>query len=404
MRSRMAPFNMRCATPRVHLESPALMKTALSIRSCFPARRARHVLPAVRASAILVISGAGLACTLHAQSSSGGDESWSNVTALANAAAAPVIVSSPQSPETLRAAEKERTDKFRAAATAAGDFKTTYPDHAKSAHARKLEVLAMLEATAAESAEQRGQALATADAYRRDTRNAPSDRFQVASAVERGELSRRLEGAPWYANAIEAERMGDRLRKEFGELPEVYGTYLSIAEDASCFNSGDVAIKILQATPPPGIRRSAQRVLDRWKMIGRPLELSLNTFDGSTTSLSTLAGRRTVIVLYSTDADPAGPRGLDAFRNAPPSGVNWVYIALGSAPAQPGITTAVVPGPLCVDTLGSQGHVARELKVSKLPAVYVLDDKRTLFGFGRIDQLPWLLGLSDPARHDHSAP
>jgi hypothetical protein len=57
-----------------------------------------------------------------------------------------------------------------------------------------------------------------------------------------------------------------------------------------------------------------------------------------------------------------------------------------------------------LETLGLKSAVAQQLRISRLPAVYVLNEKKVLFGYGRIDDLPWLLAKSNPALHDHAAP
>jgi hypothetical protein len=379
------------------------MKTFMLIRSFFRSQRWFRGMVALRLSLCL----GGVGCELHAQTSvstSIGDQSWSNVTTLGSAAAAVLPVSGPRTADQISVSERERALKFRALAIAAKEFFIQYPGHPKAKYAQKLEALASLEGIISDDAANRTTALKIAGDYRNDKRNAASDRFEVASAMERGELSRKLGGVSWYGNAIEAEILGDRLRNEFGELPEVYGFYLNVAENGSCFNSGDVATKILQLSPPAGIRSSAQRVLDRWKLIGRPLDLALKKADGTETSLGALAGKRTIVVVYSSERDQAGPPGLGGFRRTPPAGVNWVYIALGAAPNPAAQSGSVVPGTLCVETLGLKSTTAQQLKVSRLPAVYVLNEKKALFGFGRIDELPWLLARSNPALFDHAAP
>ncbi|MGH7947305.1 MAG: hypothetical protein ACREF9_20220 [Opitutaceae bacterium] len=376
------------------------------IRSCLRTRRSFRGLASFKTPGLGCVA-AALTGALHAQSPGVptiADQRWSSVSTLGNAAAATLPLSGPRTPEQIRATEKERALRFRAVAKAAKEFHVPFAVHPKTGYARKLEALASLEGITADDPANRSEALKIAGDFRNDKRNAAADRFEVASAMERGELSRKLGGRSWYGNAIEAEIMGDRLRKEFGERPEVYGFYLNIAENGSCFNSGDVATKILQLNPSAGIRASAQRVLDRWNMIGRPLDLPLRKADGAATSLGAMAGRRTVVVVYSSERDPAGPPGLGDFRKLPPAAVNWVYIALGAAPGQGTQLNAIVPGTLCVETLGLKSAVARQLKVSRLPAVYVLNEKKALFGFGRIDELPWLLAKSNPALHDHAAP
>ena len=107
-----------------------------------------------------------------------------------------------------------------------------------------------------------------------------------------------------------------------------------------------------------------------------------------------------MIVFWEGDRASAGPPGLQDFSRKAPANTNWVFVSLGAwsrpAPAAKGAKAAVhptlaPPGTYCVEPLGLHGPVATKLKISQLPFVCVLDDKKNLNAFGRIDEIPALL-------------
>ena len=82
----------------------------------------------------------------------------------------------------------------------------------------------------------------------------------------------------------------------------------------------------------------------------------------------------------------------DFKQNAVP-GTKWVYVSLGAlgTPSKGAKPAATPPGTTCVEPLGLKSPVATQLKIDRLPVVYVFDEKRKLSAYGRIDELPWLL-------------
>ena len=171
------------------------------------------------------------------------------------------------------------------------------------------------------------------------------------------------------------------------------------------------------------LRDNIQRLVDRGNLIGRPLDFPLTPAAGPPTRLAALAGStpgvRTLVVFWDAVRSPAGPPGLHPFVQKAPPNTQWVYVALGawrpptkaSPVASPGNAnasaaaanaaalagppairaSAAPPGTYCVEPLGLRSTVAAQLKLSSLPFVCVLDDRKRLNAFGRIDEIPALL-------------
>ncbi len=340
-----------------------------------------------------------------------GDAAWANISALSRTAVTPApspavaVMPSPipAVPVTPRPAAKtpvqiatekgNRALAHRQVAQAAKDFYAQYPTHTKAAAARKLEATAGIEGITDTDKVHERAALKTADDYRKNKSHFAGDRFEVAHAVERLHLGRSNGGKPWHARPNESEDMTDRLRKEFGDIPHVHGSYLAIAEATDCENSGDVAGKVLQMPVSPEVRRAAQRLYDRWKLIGQKLDFPLKTADGKAARLAQFSGARTVVYVWDGVRDPKGPVGLKSAANVAPPGTQWVYVSLGAFTPKAGDAKSrgTPTGAYCVETLGYASPLAEQLKISALPCVYVLDASGTVTGFGKPSELPSLL-------------
>ena len=338
------------------------------------------------------------------------DAAWASISALSRTATAPapssvVVIPGaspiatnaqgpiPKTPVQIVTEKETRAMAFRQVSQAAKDFHTQYPTHANAAAARKLEATAGIEGITDTNKVHELAALKTADDYRKNKSYFAGDRFEVAHAVERLHLSRSNGGKPWHARPNESEDMTDRLRNEFGDMPHVHGSYLAIAEATDCENSGDIAAKVLQMRPAPEARYQAQRIFDRWKLIGQKLDFPLTTTDGRAFRLAQVVGPRTVVYVWEGTRDPKGPIGLKAPAKGAPSGTQWVYLSLGAFNPIPADAKArgTPTGTYCVEPLGMRSPVAEQLKISSLPWVCVLDATGTVVGFGRPSELPALL-------------
>lgn len=363
-------------------------------------------LPSFAGNLRWIAFGALSAAALWAQGNSGqanrpnsaGDEEWTRLASLNNAAKAPSSKSAGgkflvKTPAEVKADQLARALAYRSLAQAAKEFAAQFPAHPSAPVARKLEALAGISGIAADDSTHEQVALKVANDYRVDRKNRPTDRFEVAHVVERHQIGRKLGGRHYLTSPVEAEKMADRLRKEFGGLPEVYGLYLSVAQNTNCDNGADVARKILQLPAPPAIKAAARQVVERRALLGKSFEFPLTRPDGVATTLSRVAGQRTVVCVWPGDKQPAGPPGLHLFKQSAAPGIQWVYVSLGSLPAAStiGVKHAKPAGTTFEEPLGLKSPLATRLKITQLPCVYVFDEQKRLTGFGRIEDLPALL-------------
>ena len=321
------------------------------------------------------------------------DQAWSSVDNLGKSAAVSQSVPSPKGSPQAAAAQQQKAQNFRQTAQAAKDFYTQYPDHPQAAAAKKLEALAGLAGITDNDAGQEQSAVKVASDFRTNQSNPIADRYEVAHAMERHDVSKKLAGQHWLSSAFEAENMADRLHAEFGHYPAAYANYLTVAENLNCDRGRDVAMRILQMPAPGDVKAGAQRLLDRWRLVRKPLDFPLTTDKGKSTTLGQLAGKLTVVCLWDGSAAPGGPPGLQDFKKNPAPDTKWVYVSLGAKVqlAKGAKPRAMPAGTTCVEPLGLKSPLAAQLKLTHLPYVLVLDENKNLSGYGRIDELPWLL-------------
>jgi len=219
--------------------------------------------------------------------------------------------------------------------------------------------------------------------------------------MESRDIARKLPGHPWFTNPVLAETMLDRLLVEFGQQPEIWASFLALAENTYCDAGHDTAYRILQSPYAPApTKAAARRILERYTLVRNPLDFPLAPTQGKPTTLAELAGKTTVVCLWDGTKHPEGPPGLHAYKKNPLPNTKWVYISVGALdpPKKGRNSNAAPPGTTCVEPLGRGGPVASKLKVTQLPYVFVLDEKKQLSGYGRIDEIPALLaGIGRPA-------
>ncbi|MBI5693187.1 MAG: hypothetical protein HZC55_24180 [Verrucomicrobia bacterium] len=335
------------------------------------------------------------------------DQAWSQVTSKEKAAndarvRSPqgIVATSRTDASRYKAEVEARAQKYRAMAQAARDFHSQHTTHPKAAEARKLEALAGVQGITPTDKTYERSALAVARAFRTTPTHPIEDRIQVAHSMEAFFIGRKTLTRHWYDNPFLAETMLDRLRGEFGEQPEIWGLFLSLAQNTYCDAGKEAAMRIVQsAYAPRPTKELARRVLERYSLVRQPLDFPLTLAQGRATTLGELAGKTTIVCLWDGPRHPEGPPGLHDFKAKPLPNTKWVFISVGVPGDLPkGAKSTPVPsGSTCVESLGRASPIVARLKVDRLPYVFVLDEQRRLSGYGRVDEIPALIaGIGRP--------
>ncbi len=299
-----------------------------------------------------------------------------------------------------RREQEDGARRFRAVARAARNFAARHGSNPRAVDAAKVAILADLEGILPRDARHAADARSAAEAFRRNPRHPAAARAEVALALEQREIGRRTLGRPWHAQPALAEEMLDRLRREFGDQPELWQAGLTLAEAAGCDAGREAAHRVYQAPgAAPGLRAAARQVLERYALVREPLAFTLTPAGGRPTTLERLAPQRTVLCFYDAERQPLGPPGLHALAERPPARVGWIYVAVGRpAPVPKGARARPRPnGVLCLEPAGWRSPMLSTLRINQLPYAFVLDERQRVSGYGRLSEIPALLaGIGRP--------
>jgi hypothetical protein len=327
------------------------------------------------------------------------DESWDALIALTPGKAAPASVPGQTKKTAAQVAGEmqQRAQNAREGAQAAKDFYSAHPTHINVREARKLEpLLALLGVTDADRAyEQTAHQLATV--YRNNPANPATDRFEVAALAERVEARARLGGSPFGNKPAELERIADKLRIEFGDSPEAYRFYVSVARTADMQTANRMAGKILQAANvPPEVRSETQQIQERHAMLGTQLNLPLRASDGSAINLAQQPGAITTIFVWAAGSGAEGLGSLLSLKKNPPAGLRMLYLPVGGPRDQASAAgiTPPLPGPICFEPADAEISSIERLKVRHTPYVFVLGRDGKLSGYGPASELASLLAAA----------
>lgn len=284
-------------------------------------------------------------------------------------------------------------ERFQQASQSANAFYATYPKHAQVAAAKKIEAFTALQSVQLGDASYAAKALQIGQAYRADKSIPAKDRFDVALTMEALVLSPSLRGERLIDSGPAYEKLADTLYAELGGTPETYGTYLSIVRTADLATSLRVARKLQQQKMPDWVQAEAQRVLDRYAMIGKPVDLTLTTVDWQSFNLKSLTGQPTVIFVWDASSDAGVLASLIRFKPLVPPKVRWIDLVLGRTYAKPAKIPAQIPPTeiRCFERPGFDSPAAVGLKLPQTPYVYVLNSRAELTGYGRMEDLPELI-------------
>lgn len=297
-----------------------------------------------------------------------------------------------KTPAQVQADIQQRAGVARQTAQSANVFYTSFPNDPRVPQARKLESMSLLRGVLATDADRGQVALQTASAYRGDRTIPGKDRLEVAVMMERLQYELRQNGRALSSDPAEHERTADRLRTEFGDLPEVYGFYLAVVNTADRETANRVARKILLQPAPASAKIEAQLTIDRYSLLGKKVDAVFTTLEGEPVALST-PGKPTIVYLWSGDARVNDLNRLKGHSSIVPHDARWVYVALhsGVGATLAARSLAPFPGSYCFDAAPSAGVVGKLFKNQHLPYVYVFDRGGNLASYGRPDELPALL-------------
>jgi len=337
-----------------------------------------------------------------AAANAAGDKAWATIVTLRDFSvsvvpAGPAVPVAKITPAQLQAAAKTAADRARQVSQAAKDFYSQFPTHANAAQARKIEATAALSGLKSATPAQEQAALRVAADFRQNKANPPEERFEVALAMDRFQSTKAQGGKPLSKNPQAYEKLADNLRTEFGDRPEVFRLYAGIAHQVETEAGHTLAKRITQMPAKAEIKSQAQDIIERHALLGRPLDLPLTTLEKRKIELKKTTGGPTVLYVCSGGTSASFFSGLGGLKKKVPAGTQWIYLFLGSKPADVTAAKARAPyaGSICHETLQTMQRVEERLNLRTSPFVFVLNRQGILSGYGRVDELPTLLAAAN---------
>lgn len=318
------------------------------------------------------------------------DEAWAMVTGFVPSRTDPTRRLDPSDPDALSPSEL-----YRQASLAANAFHTSYLNDARGGHGKKLEVIYALQAVQLGAANFKSQAAALALAYRADKKNTDADRFDVAFLADGSALADTLKGKRFIDDGVKYEQLADSLYAEFGDTTEMHNLYVSIVRTTDPTTATRVANRLLTFKKAPAwVKDSAQAVLDRSKLIGKPLDLKITTIGGDIIDLSARSAKPTVIYLWNVaDGLTASLEMLNHFNPMAVADARWLYVGLGGE--QPVSDRPMAGSPFasthCFVKPQFGNPITNYLKVNQAPYAFVLNRAGKVVGYGFPENIAALL-------------
>jgi hypothetical protein len=295
----------------------------------------------------------------------------------------------PVSDGTKKSPTQEEIDRLQSLAQAARDYHTTFPAAIRAVEARKIEVMAELQAAQLGASDPPGRVRGLVQSFRSDKNNSLSDRVDVAMAAEYGRIVRVSSEAERIAKF---EAVADTLFDEFGGTPQVYAQYVSLLRTTPPADAARIAAKLQKKPLPEDVKKETERVLAQTSRIGRPVELVMSTLEGE--RMDFVDPTRPTVVFFWNVWNGIDDLLLPSRLTRPlPAGLRWIFVGLGGkAPDSKTVSgVAAFTGKHCHDPAGLAGSAAATMGIMYAPSIAVLAPGGKLVGIGAVEQLPQLV-------------
>lgn len=288
----------------------------------------------------------------------------------------------------------EKANAARNVALTAKNFHLKYPTNVYAGEARKLEAAFGLLGAEDASQAQKLDALQVAGRYRADRTNPAESRFEVALLIERMNDPSAFVPNQASRSASKRERVADKLRVEFGDIPEVFNLYASIARAADMTSANALAAKMLQW---PSLSRDAkieaQSIVDRHRLLAKPLGWKLAEVDSKDPLDLAKPVGKPVLIFVSWLSQGASFGALKGQKAKIPANFQVLYLTLGATEEQARAQkpTAPIPGIHCYEPRGSVGPSAEQFQVRQTPYLFAVNRTGALAGYGPLSEISSLV-------------
>jgi thiol-disulfide isomerase/thioredoxin len=284
-------------------------------------------------------------------------------------------------------AELERRDGEKAglAADKARAFQAAFPGDSRVAQARHLEYQLLTLAVELGHSGRKGDLAAFEEARLKDPGVSEDERFEVRMRQTMRPFLRPMSGNKETALS-EVEGTTRALHKEFPKRQEVYDILWLLAqahfERDNAEKCRTLAQEIAQGAGGD-LRGNAQALVRRLDRLGRPLKLKFETLEGEDFDLEKLRGKVVLVDFWASGSGPCRaflPEVQSLYKKHRAKGFQIVGISFDeNRPAlEKLIADQNITWPQYFDGRGAQNKVGRELDVTGIPSMWLIDRKGNL--------------------------
>jgi thiol-disulfide isomerase/thioredoxin len=292
-----------------------------------------------------------------------------------------------QEPTREQAAEHDKANGEKAglAADKARAFRAAFPNEARAPQALQIEYQLLNLAVQLGNSARQAELAAFEEARLKDPKTTEDERFEVRLRQAMRPFMRPPEGDKEAALA-ELEKTTRAVQREFPKRPEIY-EILSLLAQSYLENNNVEKCKALAAEIAAGAsgeaRGNAQALGRRLERLDQPLKLKFATTEGDSFDLEKLRGKVVLVDFWATWCGPcraALPEIKEVYQKYRARGFQIVGISFDESKEtlQKYLAEQNITWPQYCDGRGWQNRVARELEISAIPTLWLVDRKGTL--------------------------
>lgn len=311
---------------------------------------------------------------LAARAAEDADALWQEISKAAKPPAPPAEWNQKRpTPEQMREWQKSLIPLCEEIAAKAKKFQETYPDHAKTADAKKLE---------ARFAAQAANLKKAADPTKSEPARPENDPFKkaMAEAIEKIR-ARRVDGPLGVAD--ELEKQGRALARDFPKEEEPWGMLLNAAAYAPTAKAQELLKDVAENAPSRELKEHAGVQLRKMGAVGKPFALAFTAVDGREVDLAKLKGKVVLIDFWATWCGPCIaelPNVKAAYKELHGQGFEILGISLDDdeKALKRFVAKEEMTWPQYFDGLGWKNKISSAHGINSIPAMYLVDKKGVL--------------------------
>lgn len=283
-----------------------------------------------------------------------------------------------------------------AAADQCRDFAANHPTHKRASDSQCLEAMMLERGWQAGDESQKARRTAAVEKETHDKSVTPELRAELIALVDGVTILK----TPNLSRDQVMSAHADSARgiiKEFPTLPVGCYALASVAHDSTEAQATAIAHEILALPQAPwAAKLSAQTILDRVALVGKPLRVVIAPIPGATAAFASAVDHATVIYTWTADDFVAIARAKTLAKKAP-AGTAFVGICLDAKiDAAKAAAANALPGTQLYDPLGRKAAIAQALKLTDSGMIYVADSAgvvRTVTGHNNFNPTALFAGL-----------